>query len=168
MKEVKKTTEGLGEITEGNGTRENPFVVSPTSCFVSGMSQKCTIDHVYGPGEYSEDGRQRRYYESPRGAPNNKDLCEHILVISGTSVWFDLSEVTKYESEHPNASMESLKAMGASSSAVEKMKQEYSRRANTGTPSHKPTGCLGMVVLGGAILTMICIIVARVAVSGGS
>lgn len=43
----------------------------------------------------------RRYYESPRGAPKNQDLCEYKLSVKGlkTSVWFDLSQVTAFESD---------------------------------------------------------------------
>src|SRR5438094_323099 len=89
------------KLLGGDGSKERPYVIGPTSYFFSTGMQMKIIEDAYGPGEYSPDSRQRRYYESPKGPPGNKDLCEHILLKTGRSVWFDLSEVSKYQAANP-------------------------------------------------------------------
>lgn len=109
----------------GDGSRNQPYVIGPTSCLVSTAMQMLIIGQVYGPGEYSSDSKQRRYYESPRGAPANKDLCEHILLKTGRSVWFDLSEVAKYHATHPNANEESMRMLGTDTSDIALLKTKW-------------------------------------------
>lgn len=133
------------KLLGGDGSRERPYVIGPTSYLFSTGMQAKIVEDVYGPGEYSPDSRQRRYYQSPNGPPGNKDLCEHILLKSGKSVWFDLSEVTKYQTAHPNAVEESMRMLGADQEQVER-----ARRVESGGSSRtqqKRGGCLGLMVL---------------------
>jgi hypothetical protein len=159
MNDDKKPVVPVGKILNGDGTVERPYIVGSTSYFFSTALQMTTIERVYGPGEYSADSKQRRYYESPHGPPGNKDLCEHILLKSGASVWFDLSEVSKYQATHPDAMEKTMKMLGADNEQIERMKQRLGA-AERGVPrvtqmtQEKRSGCLGVVVL----VTFICVI----------
>src|SRR5689334_11499112 len=94
---------GRRDILEGDGSRERPFLVAPITYYGSTVVQRETIDQIHGFGVYKPRG-PRRYYESQRGKAGNKDLCEHVLSVNGkeVSVWFDLSEVTKFSEDPQN------------------------------------------------------------------
>ena len=91
------------DILAGDGTRELPFLVAPITYHGSTVAQRETVNQIYGDGVYQADG-QRRYYESHRGKVGNKDLCEHVLSVNGrnASIWFDLSEVSKFSEDPEN------------------------------------------------------------------
>jgi len=150
------------KLLGGDGSKESPYFIGPTSyLFSTGMQEKI-IEEAYGPGEYSPDSRQRRYKQSSNGPPGNKDLCEHILLKSGKSVWFDLSEVTKYQMAHPNAMEESMKMLGADQELIDRAKQAAHGTAGAGSSGtqQKRAGCLGLIVLmlvivAGAVCTLV-------------
>jgi hypothetical protein len=83
-------------ISEGDGSRESPFVIHTSNYLLSAQIQGEIVDLVLGPGTYRPGG-VRRYSESPRGNRGNGDICEHVFVINGrsVSVWFDLHLVTR-------------------------------------------------------------------------
>lgn len=86
------------DILEGEGTKESPFVMAPVRYWFSTIAQKAVIDKLFGEGSCQPDG-PRLYHESPRSIFNNQDLCQHLLIVDGreVSIWFDLSNVTKFE-----------------------------------------------------------------------
>ncbi|MFZ4776555.1 MAG: hypothetical protein ACOYM3_14380 [Terrimicrobiaceae bacterium] len=88
---------GKADIEEGDGSKEAPFVFAAAGLVYSTRLQARIIDVMYGEGTYDALG-QRNYYYSPRGKSGNKDLCEHVLFVSGrrVSVWFDLYRVTQF------------------------------------------------------------------------
>lgn len=96
-------------ITIGNGSRDNPFVItipvnmpssigglnkSALALLYSTRIQNVTIDDLYGKGEWTASGRD--YLESPLGSKGNGDLCRWSINANGqeVSVWFDLSNVS--------------------------------------------------------------------------
>jgi hypothetical protein len=153
------------KLLGGDGSRDQPYIIGPTSYFFSTGMQRMIIEKAYGAGEYSPDSRQRRYYESPRGVPGNKDLCEHILLKSGRSVWFDLSEVTNYQAAHPNATEESMRILGADQDQVDRAKQHMATGGRSGMQP-KRSGCLGLAVVVVVMLIAGAFVVRAVAVAG--
>jgi hypothetical protein len=153
------------KLLGGDGSKDRPYIIGRTSYFFSTGMQMKIIDEVYGAGEYSPDSRQRRYYESPRGESGNKDLCEHTLLKSGRSVWFDLSEVTKYQAAHPNAMEESMRMLGADDGDIARLKPKWESGGGGGT-QQKRGGCLGMVVIVVILIAGVSVVVRAVASAG--
>src|SRR5438552_17890046 len=134
-----------GKLLAAAGSKEQPFVIGPTSYLFSTLTQAKIIERGYGSGEYSPDSRQRRYHENPNGPPGNSDLCEHILLKSWNSVWFDRSEVTKYQAAHAKAVEEALGTLGANKAQIQRAHEAMAGTAPAG--QEKRGGCLAMVVL---------------------
>jgi hypothetical protein len=76
-------------IVEGDGTREQPFVIHTSNEMLSAKIQDEIIDRLFGAGASKFSVV---YYESRRGKPGNVDLRERFSLADGIrrSVWFDL------------------------------------------------------------------------------
>jgi hypothetical protein len=136
------------DIVEGNGTRESPFLVRFNRYLFSTIAQSETINRIYGEGTYQPHG-PRCYYESPRGTRGNKDLCEHVLSVNGkeVSVWFDLSEVTRCETDPAFVkAREGLREMLAKDPATPRIQEEM-RKAMGLPPRQQPKGCLVLLLV---------------------
>ena len=130
------------DILEGEGTKEFPFLLKPCRYWFSTTAQRETIRRIYGEGVYKPHGG-RRYYESPRGRPKNKDLCEHVLLVNGTEVscWFDLSNVTQFETDSTlMKGREGLREMMVNDPASQRVQAQMLKQLGQGANSQvKPS-----------------------------
>jgi len=175
-------------ILEGTGSRESPFMVMETSYSNSGRIQRETVERMYGSGTYpnvytpdkggvvaamagaslygeAKTGRLigRAYHQSPRGLPGNRDLCETIFFLDEieTKVWFDLSNVTKFETS-PAAKKwkEAIREdMDKHPERTQRLQEEMLRLMGL-PPKPKAKGCLVVLVL--LVVAMVGIISAFV------
>ena len=114
-----KTTHRFG--IHGEGTRSNPFKIVALNYISSAMKQRSIIEEIFGAGCY--DACERDYHFSDFGKPGNRDLCEYRINRDGfiSSVWFDLSQVTKNMTE-PDPQVKKIKdavTSGAAAQAVQ-------------------------------------------------
>jgi len=157
-------------ILEGTGSKESPFLVIETPFSNSARIQRETVERIYGAGTYPDTGGivaamagvsmstnaekgqlvGRLYHEIPRGVPGNRDLCETVFYVDGreTRIWFDLSNVTKFETNPGTKSArEGLRDDKAKHPERTQRIQDEMLKVMGLPPKQRPKGCLGLLIL---------------------